>query len=158
MKLTRNDKEVIVGFVLTILGLYLIHSALSIKQEAVFMEGAGAFPLIVTVLFTLFAVAHLVVSLVKGGRPDGGKLAGSFRAMLKNAEFREVMLAIGVVSLYIFVGVTFFGIYLTGAILMLGILWGFVPRMKKVVTLVATGAVIATLYLTFTVLFRLPIY
>jgi hypothetical protein len=157
MKLTSNDKEVLAGFVLMLFGVYFIWTSAMIKGEEEFFESAGIFPLIVSGIFTLLSAIHMCVSLFKGGHPTVDKISISIRLMLKNEGFREVMLAIGIVALYIFVGATFVSIYLAGAILIFGILRGFVRRIRLVVSLAVTCGLVAAMYLVFTVMFKMPI-
>lgn len=104
----------------------------------------------------LLASVFLIRSLAQA-RPSPAKLWGSLKAVLASREWRNIFLSIGIVALYVFVGVPYLGFYLSSIVVMLFISLYYVRRIHPAISILSSAALTGLLYLIFSVVFKIPL-
>lgn len=154
MRLTKEDKEVLIYSVLMLVTLVLFALTFQINQRgSSIMESPRLLPYIVTGCMFLLSISGIIQSLRNNGRPTFAKIKGSFLAAAADGAARQTMLAIVIVAVYILLGIPYLGFYASSALLVLGITLGYVRRIKPYWAVVIAVAVTAGLYLIFAVAF-----
>ena len=152
MRLTKEDKEVLIYSVLMLVTLILFALIFQINQRgSSIME--SLLPYIVTGCMFLLSMTGIIQSLRNNGRPTLGKIKGSLLAAAADKTVRQTTLAIAIVAVYIVLGIPYLGFYVSSALLVLGITLGYVRRIKPYWAVLIAVAVTAILYLIFAVAF-----
>lgn len=156
MRLTKEDKEVLIYSVLMLVTFVLFALTFQIKHRgATAMESPRLLPFIVEGCMFLLSGAGIIKSIQQNGRPTLAKLKGSFMAVVADKQARQTALAIVIVAGYILVGIPYLGFYLSSGILVLGITLGYLRQIKPWWAVLIALAVTGVLYLIFAVSFGL---
>lgn len=156
MRLTKEDKDVLVYSVLMIVTIVLFALTLQIKQRgSSIMESPRLLPYITEGCMFLLSAAGIIQSLYKKGRPTPAKIKGSLQAAIADKAVRQTALAIAIVAVYILLGIPYLGFYLSSGLLVLGVTLGYVRRIKLPWAILIALAVTGMLYLIFSVAFGL---
>ncbi len=154
MRLTKEDKDVLIYSVLMAVTIVLFALTFQIKQRgASIMESPRLLPFITEGCMFLLSFAGITQSLMKKGRPTPAKIKGSFLAAMSDKAVRQTMLAIAIVAVYILLGIRYLGFYLSSFLLVLGITLGYVRRIKPYWAVIIALAVTGALYVIFAVAF-----
>ena len=117
-----------------------------------FLVGPSIFPLLCGVLLLICAVVYFVQTMKSGARfKDIGPL---LTLMVKSKSSQMVLLAIGIIFLYILVGVNYISFYLSTFVFIFAICTIFVKRWKIWQTLLMDLGVLAFLYVVFYMIFN----
>lgn len=154
MRLTKEDKEVLIYSVLMLVTLALFALTFQIKPRgSTAMESPRLLPFIVEGCMFFLSVAGIVQSVLNNGRPTPAKIKASFLATVADAQTRRTALAIGIVAVYILLGIPYLGFYVSSGLLVLGVTLGYVRRIKPWWAVLIALAVTGVLYLIFAVAF-----
>ncbi len=154
MRLTKEDKDVLIYSVLMIITIVLFVLTLQIKERgASLMESPRLLPYITEGFMFLLSAGGIIQSLRKNGRPTPAKIKGSFQATVADKEVRQTVLAIAIVAVYILLGIPYLGFYLSSGLLVFGITVGYVRHIKPYWAIPIALAVTGVLYLIFAVAF-----
>jgi hypothetical protein len=153
------DRDVRVGFLTLVLGLYICWASFTMPMRGEFIESPGIFPGLMGILLVLFAVILTARSWKKGGRLHAARIIGSTISIAKSQEHRPVIVGIILPAIYVFVGVPLIGFYLSSALFMTIMFYVFVKKWRKLFLFlpIALG-ITGILYLTFNTLFQLQIW
>ena len=153
------DRDVRVGFLTLVLGLYICWASFTMPMRGEFIESPGLFPGLMGVLLILFAAILSGRSWRKGGRIHATRMYGSAVSIAKSKEHRPVIVGIILPAIYVFVGIPLVGFYISSALFMTIMFYLFVKRWRKwfLFLPIALG-ITGILYLTFNTLFQLQIW
>ena len=154
MRLTQEDKNVLVYSVLMLITLALFALTFSINPRgSSIMESPRLMPFIVEGCMLLLSAAGIVKSVKNSGRLSLGKIKGSFLAAVADKEVRRIALAIGIVAVYVLLGIPYLGFYASSGLLILGITLGYLKSIKPWWAMLIAVGITALLYLIFAVAF-----
>jgi len=153
------DRDVRVGCVILVFGLYICWVSFTMPSRGGFVESPGIFPGMMGVLLILFAVILTARSWKKGGRLHPTRIFGSALAIVQSQEHRPVLIGIILPAIFVFVGIPLIGFYISSALFMTVMFYLFVKKWRKwfLFLPVALG-ITGILYLTFNTLFQLQIW
>ena len=153
------DRDVRVGFLTLVLGLYICWASFTMPMRGEFIESPGIFPGLMGILLILFAAILSRRSWRKGGRIHATRMYGSAVSIAKSKEHRPVIVGIILPAIYVFVGIPLIGFYISSALFMTIMFYLFVKRWRKwfLFLPIALG-ITGILYLTFNTLFQLQIW
>ncbi|MEI7671598.1 MAG: tripartite tricarboxylate transporter TctB family protein [Deltaproteobacteria bacterium] len=153
------DRDVRVGCVTLVFGLYICWVSFTMPSRGGFVESPGIFPGLMGVLLILFAVILTARSWKKGGRLHPTRIFGSAVAVVKSQEHRPLFIGIILPAIFVFVGIPLIGFYISSALFMTVMFYLFVKKWRKwfLFLPVALG-ITGILYLTFNTLFQLQIW
>jgi hypothetical protein len=153
------DRDLRVGCVVLIFGLYICWASFTMPMRGEFIESPGIFPGLMGILLVLFAAILIVKALNKGGRLHTSQIFGSTISIVKSKEHRPVIMGVILPAIYIFVGIPLIGFYISSAFFMTIMFYVFVKKWRKwfLFLPIALG-ITGILYLTFSKLFQLQIW
>jgi hypothetical protein len=153
------DRDLRVGWVTLIFGLYVCWASFTMPMRGEFIESPGIFPGLMGVLLTLFAVILIARSMMKGGRVRVVQWGRSAFPFLSLPDHRPVILGIILPAVYLFAGIPLIGFYLSSGLFMAVMFWLFVKEWRRrfLFLPIAIGLT-ALLYVIFNKLFQLQIW
>jgi hypothetical protein len=154
---TGKDRDLLVGFFILGLALFVCWIAFTMPSRGDFIEGPGIFPGLMGILLFIFGFILVLKSIRGGGKLRAAQLFGSFIPLFTSKENRPVILGFLFPGIYIFVGIPLMGFYYASALFMGVMFFAFVTRWPRWILPIIAVAVTIILYLTFNELFMLQI-
>jgi len=157
--MAATDRDLRVGCVLLIFGLYICWASFTMPMRGEFIESPGIFPGLMGILLVLFAAILILKALSKGGRLHLTRIFGSTVSIAMSREHRPVILGVILPAIYVFVGIPLIGFYISSALFMTIMFYLFVKKWRRwLLFLPIALGITGILYLTFNKLFQLQIW
>ena len=157
--MTAGDRDVRVGFLALVFGLYICWASFTMPSRGGLIESPGIFPGLMGILLVMFAVILTTRSWKKGGRIHAARIIGSAVSIARSQEHRPVIVGIILPAIYVFVGIPLIGFYISSALFMTIMFYLFVKKWRKwLLFLPVALGITGILYLTFNTLFQLQIW
>jgi hypothetical protein len=156
MRLTPEEKKTITGFCCLIVALFLFFSVFLIPTKGRFIQSARVMPTIVSGVMVLLSFLLFIRSLCQA-RPTPSLILSAMRKSLSSPGGQNTVLSIALTAFYVFVGVPHIGFYVSSAALIMFIGIYYVRRIHPAASIAASLGITFILYLTFTVLFQMPL-
>lgn len=150
MQLKKEERETVVSIGMLVLSLFLFASCFSIRESAPGLGSPRLMPYIVTGLMIIISIVMTVRSLIRSkGLVPVSKLVSSLKDVLGNKEWIHIFQAIGIVLVYIALGIPFLGFYPSSFIVMLFCTICYVKGISKIKAVIYSAILTVILYLVF---------
>jgi hypothetical protein len=154
----QHSRDLLISCFVILLSLFVMGSSLTMERRGDFIESPGIFPGLISVFLLVLGVVYAIRSLRRGGRLQLGPFLRSVVPLFASKQNRPVLLGILFPGLYVFVGIPFFGFYISSAIFMTVMFYAYVTKWRRWFFLPVSLGVTVCLYLIFNKLFMLQIW
>lgn len=155
--MSEQDRDQMISLLLIVLGIFVTIGAFNMPNQGGFSESPGLLPSIMGICLLFTAGLLFLRSRKNGGRLQLSKIGQMFQRLYTDADNRKMLIAIIFVGLYIFIGVTYVGYYISSAIFMVAMFLKYVKRFKLWISFLLASGLSVLLFLTFNKLFMLSI-
>jgi len=157
MQLTKEERETVVSFFCLLLGLGIFLSCFLIPSRGNVYQSARLMPLIIAVLLLFLCLVYFLRSLIKA-RPSPGKVMASLKNVITaSKEWRRIFISMGIVVIYVFVGIPLLGYYISSVLLISFIGIFYLRRIHWGISILIGFVLTGFLYLIFSVVFEIPL-
>jgi hypothetical protein len=152
--MTMKDAETLAGVIIFFVCLVGIFNVAGLLVQKGGLDSAGFMPLIFLASAAFLSLLLVIPRWLQKGRPIRLGVWGQIR---KNEKFWQVLLAIGSVAFYIYVLTPLVGFYVGSLLFLFGTITFYGTRTKIWKSIIIAGITVGTLYMIFTVMFKVPI-
>jgi tripartite tricarboxylate transporter TctB family protein len=156
--MSQHDRDVLIACLTVLLAVLTFWLSMTMPMRGDFIESPGIFPGLMSVILFMFGLVYVIRSVGRGGRLRLAPHNFSVVPFLRSEHARPLVLGILFPAIYVFLGISLIGFYISSALFMAIMFYAYVRGWRRWFFLPVSIGVTVSLYLIFNKIFLLQIW